>query len=562
MKKFLIVFLQLFLTILILNAQNECLTPSPTPPAWIFSNSSKFTQSAVTSDSRLNIFVHIVRSSNGSGLSTSILQPILSSLNSYYQDVIQFSLLGSDFIDDDTYYIDLTLTEANELFNIGNHCNAIDIYILGSSTSFGGAGMAQDIPSKAYIVHGSYYDTSTLPHEMGHCLGLYHTHHGTVNEGGGDLSQCAELVNGSNSTTCGDYISDTPADPDVWSPNSCSYTGTGLDANGQEYNPSTSNLMSYALKSCRANFSAIQIQRIQDFINNTQILQNTLFSTISGPTLLCSSSNSTFTLSNRPAGSTVHWTKGNYLEYVSGQGTDNYTVTPSDDGYGSWISATIYSNCDSIVLPQYSIWAGSPGPGNIQGPDGLPTGCIVNYSINAQGDPTTYQWSMAGRILCPPNELWDYLYGDDTYSATVLAGCQSRYIGVTVGNQCGTTYVGKYVDIDDNYECNGMKMLSDTTINETEINVNGNLVIYPNPASDNVQVSLAQNSALSDAFSSQRGSNSYSVLLFNIYGTLVYSLKNTSCPFTLPLSGLKDGIYIINVSDKHNTYQLQLIVKH
>ena len=562
MKKFLIVFLQLFLTILILNAQNECLTPSPTPPAWIFSNSSKFTQSAVTSDSRLNIFVHIVRSSNGSGLSTSILQPILSSLNSYYQDVIQFSLLGSDFIDDDTYYIDLTLTEANELFNIGNHCNAIDIYILGSSTSFGGAGMAQDIPSKAYIVHGSYYDTSTLPHEMGHCLGLYHTHHGTVNEGGGDLSQCAELVNGSNSTTCGDYISDTPADPDVWSPNSCSYTGTGLDANGQEYNPSTSNLMSYALKSCRANFSAIQIQRIQDFINNTQILQNTLFSTISGPTLLCSSSNSTFTLSNRPAGSTVHWTKGNYLEYVSGQGTDNYTVTPSDDGYGSWISATIYSNCDSIVLPQYSIWAGSPGPGNIQGPDGLPTGCIVNYSINAQGDPTTYQWSMAGRILCPPNELWDYLYGDDTYSATVLAGCQSRYIGVTVGNQCGTTYVGKYVDIDDNYECNGMKMLSDTTINETEINVNGNLVIYPNPASDNVQVSLAQNSALSDAFSSQRGSNSYSVLLFNIYGTLVYSLKNTSCPFTLPLSSLKDGTYIINVSDKHNTYQKQLIVKH
>ena len=111
-----------------------------------------------------------------------------------------------------------------------------------------GAGLANGIPSTALIVHGSYYDTSTLPHEMGHCLGLYHTHHGTVNEGGGDTNQCAELVDGSNGTTCGDYIMDTPADPNRWANNSCLYIGTGVDAHGNHYSPDASNIMSYAHK--------------------------------------------------------------------------------------------------------------------------------------------------------------------------------------------------------------------------------------------------------------------------------------------------------------------------
>lgn len=60
--------------------QNECITPSPKPPAWIFSK-SMMTTGSVTVNSKLNIFVHIVRSSNGTGLSSSIVQTILTSLN-------------------------------------------------------------------------------------------------------------------------------------------------------------------------------------------------------------------------------------------------------------------------------------------------------------------------------------------------------------------------------------------------------------------------------------------------------------------------------------------------
>jgi lysyl endopeptidase len=303
-----------------------------------------------------------------------------------------------------------------------------------------------------------------------------------------------------------------------------------------------------------------------DPCNSGAITTNTLRSLyISGPTLVCSSG-ATFTVNNVPAGSTITWSSSSNVTLPTNRNSNPIVATANGSGSG-WVQATINSStCGSVTLPQYPVWVGTPGTSNIQGPSQLPVGCIVSYSVSAQGNPTSYQWSMAGRILCPPNQQWYYLYGDHTSTATLFAGCQSRYIGVTVGNQCGTAYVGKYVEIG-NYNCNGgMKMSTDTTFKETDTGIKTYLVIYPNPASDNVQVNLVQstdqNSVLSDASSDQNGSAVYLVRVFNIYGTMVYTLNNTSCPFTIPLSGFKDGTYIINVSDKYNTYQKQLIVKH
>ncbi|WP_297087260.1 hypothetical protein [uncultured Draconibacterium sp.] len=108
-----------------------------------------------------------MRSSSGQGFDTGILSTIVNSLNSNYSDAdIQFSLLGSEFIDNDYYYVNFSGKE-NQLFGVNSHCEAIDIYVLGESTNWIAAGMADDIPSTALIIHGDYYDTSSLPHEMG-----------------------------------------------------------------------------------------------------------------------------------------------------------------------------------------------------------------------------------------------------------------------------------------------------------------------------------------------------------------------------------------------------------
>lgn len=81
-----------------------------------------------------------------------------------------------------------------------------------------------------------------LAHEVGHLLGLPHTH---------DAIFEPELVDGSNCTIGGDQICDTPADPNLSLPGmmnyaSCTYIGTGTDANGDAYMPQATNIMSYS----------------------------------------------------------------------------------------------------------------------------------------------------------------------------------------------------------------------------------------------------------------------------------------------------------------------------
>jgi hypothetical protein len=82
---------------------------------------------------------------------------------------------------------------------------------------------------------------NTLAHEIGHCLGLIHTH---------DYLTEPELVDGSNCTTGGDMLCDTPADPNLSLPGlmelPCSYVGTVTDANGDLYQPLLNNVMSYS----------------------------------------------------------------------------------------------------------------------------------------------------------------------------------------------------------------------------------------------------------------------------------------------------------------------------
>ena len=99
---------------------------------------------------------------------------------------------------------------------------------------------------------------STLTHELGHYFSLYHTH-GSTNNG-----TTTELVNGSNCTTNGDELCDTPADPNLSGVVNlnCEYTDTITDFNGDVYMPDTSNIMSYSLKVCRNSLSSEQYNRI------------------------------------------------------------------------------------------------------------------------------------------------------------------------------------------------------------------------------------------------------------------------------------------------------------
>jgi hypothetical protein len=112
-----------------MQAQEECYTPSPAPPAWLFTPSlrSATTQNAYT----LRVYFHIVRSSSGNGLSSSIVSTMLSRLNAEFAATgIQFQSGGYEFIDNNTYYNDLADAEIPLLCAVNPHRNAIDIIFM------------------------------------------------------------------------------------------------------------------------------------------------------------------------------------------------------------------------------------------------------------------------------------------------------------------------------------------------------------------------------------------------------------------------------------------------
>ena len=148
--------------------------------------------------------------------------------------------------------------------------NIMNVYFMNTVTNNSGGGICgftrfpQGVSSNSDIVvmsancSGNLYNTFT--HELGHHFGVEHTH-GPIN---GILT--SELVSGANCNSAGDYICDTPADPQLSSANvstvNCLYTPNSnpppTDAQGQFFDPDTSNFMSYAPQSCRYSFTPQQ----------------------------------------------------------------------------------------------------------------------------------------------------------------------------------------------------------------------------------------------------------------------------------------------------------------
>lgn len=239
---------------------------------------------------RVRVFFHIVRDGNGGGVFQFPLENIplcIQRLNSDYrfattQDV-SFDYAGMDYIDQTDFYniTSYDSFEAQLLFNTQKHSNAIDVYLLPTESSI--AGYANGIPGTALAIGGNYEgivlgSSSLLSHEVGHCLGLFHTFHG----GRDEPYNCPEYV-GSNTYTCGDYVPDTEADPFrlydsvvvcAW------FNNTQTDPHGRLYMPNTRQIMTDVPAECMSDLTLGQGERVKKHLFAIQDLQDRLTSSI------------------------------------------------------------------------------------------------------------------------------------------------------------------------------------------------------------------------------------------------------------------------------------------
>lgn len=488
----------------------------------------------------INVKFHIVRENNGSGgFNPAYIPDIVYNLNQAYNPhSIFINDLGYDFIDNSTYY-NLIQSEFNGLISINNNPNAINFYLVNNYGNI--AGQAQSILSKNLVVANLYALTSTSEHEFGHCLNLYHTHHGTwLCER--DSTTCVE-VDGVNNSTCGDYVADTPADPclfpftnngcsgarDYVVDGGCNYTGNPT------YNPDTNNIMSYSRKYCRVHFTYLQGQRMRDALLGSSVLQQVVngnnacsFVELEGDDTICYGSGKVFSILN--ASGPYAWTSSSNLTLVPPTNSNSVIAQVSnpntrDKGY---VRVT-YNGGKSLT--KY-LWLGKPRANAYLTPDpSLPNKFVYvnldynNYSVTKQ-NITNAVWQKIGGN--------GNLHVQDYFNGFGSGAGNTWYIDVrvTLTNPCGNTII-------------------DFTITPPPPLLEK---VVPVPNESNEQFSLDF---------SQLDADTFSIILYDSYGNVKYTGQSDNNLKIVDTSNLNEGVYFIHMSDsKGNTTIKKLIINH
>lgn len=165
------------------------------------------------------------------------------------------------------------------------------------------------------------------------------------------------------------------------------------------------------------------------------------------------------------------------------------------------------------------------------------------------GNPSAATWTV------PPGI--PYYVGTNTLDFTFPSSFSSVSISVRSVNSCGTGPNSYFYLTKKNYGCS----------------LSTGMNIFPNPASNEITITMDEHSQMVVANDSSivlidhvndenKELTEYTIRIYDHQGTLYITETRTGKSFTISLSNLKDGNYVVEVSDDKNIYREQLIVKH
>lgn len=269
-----------------------------------------------------------------------------------------------------------------------------------------------------------------------------------------------------------------------------------------------------------------------------------VYTYISGPTTVCTS-NSAFTLHNRPSGSSVTWTKSSNLTYVSGQGTNSYTVkavSSTTKGSG-WVQAVISgAGCGDVTVGK-NIWVGKPAA-QILGLTELAKYSSATYTASAYYNCPidSYLWTIS-------SSSYAFSYFPNTtqsYEIETKGKLGTFYLYLTTINGCGSQNLMKNIVV----KSSGGGGLVPRSVEEPI------LLVSPNPANDYIEVEI-----LDDNFE-PGNNNSMHIKLFDNRSIPVYTGNSHQKTFIINTSNLSHGLYLLQVIYKGEKYSEQVLIEH
>lgn len=536
----------------------------------------------------------IYRNDDGSGnISITELNQIIDQLNNLYRSRanIQFYLL-CDITEVNNSNFAISGEAFFNTYTANNRVpGAINVhFVINSRTPdeiwAGRATFPWDNPNYACAVIRRLNladEANTLGHEIGHTLGLYHTHHpgrannAYKNEDCGDCYQeavsrskkqglfCVSTIGRRKCEVNGDFLCDTEADPAlIWDrfphPSyvaNCSYNGAGgTDRWGDQWRPVVSNIMGYAPANCRYYFSPLQVSKMYGYIGGIGIPYNNF--AITGPDQLCTGQTASYSVPLVPGASYYTWqVYPPSLTLLSGQGTNTITVEANAD-YGGTLTVT--PDCGGFKA---SLTLTNLAGLDITGPD---KGCLnqLLYYTTAYFPGTEYNWSITNGAIIEgqgTNSVTVEMYystGNYSYlSVNSLSPCNpanSIYGDIMIEHD---PYCDPYLtaQTDTDSVKNPSEKLSFKTYG-TEITANTidealpvkDITVYPNPAKTIVHIKIPGN-GMSD------------LLVFNTAGQLVYRKNGVPGQLELNIGLFEPGLYFIYMAGKERTYSKKLIIE-
>lgn len=233
----------------------------------------------------------VIRNSAGTGGATELqIRKLMNDINEIYREsntLIQFyQQCHIGYIDNDSY-VNLNWLQAGAVSRDNVQSGVVNVFLGdGLPSSVSGVRMP-DVPllsKKSVFLSGRTIrrtdDDYTFAHEVGHYLGLDHTHQYSKRVCLREpvsrtrtwpfLSSCRPFSGKRICESTGDALRDTPADPDLYENTECFYELGGIDMYGDFYDsnpPMVNNVMSYnGPGDCGYLFTRLQVAVMLNFL--------------------------------------------------------------------------------------------------------------------------------------------------------------------------------------------------------------------------------------------------------------------------------------------------------